>query len=387
MSEPRRPTGRNEVALRMRKDREWSQDRLAAAMQETGRRLGIKGVPTNRGTIIREIGRVERGQIAVPDDMYLRLWCAVFDVQAADLFGHLETMTGSGAGGDTYAVTSHQFIPAHLGCDAVHQLWQSAEPASGQWAECRRIPLHHDTGTAELYLWPIGVGVIHLRQDLEPRSVAELAVWRRNSYPAARAWVDTQLAKLGAPTASAYVFSLYWLTRSCWTGPTLDAAVRLLSMPKHLLDRDDATCSDAELLSAGQMVERELLRDGIVERPDLTSFGARGVSIGYASWSGVAYHPVAPRRALAVDEIVACELMTQAVWCYTDAIVRQVEAGQDPVVPDAYGWRWLRGIRSRLTSPRAEEVGQHQTMREAIIATSKLDQQIHTAIDALRTGV
>lgn len=379
------PKRRNEVAIRMRMERGWSQRRQASEMQRVARDLGIAGLPASRDTIIKEISRVESGQIAVPDAMYSKLWCTVFDCDPSDLFGHLDAPAPDESTAETYAVTSHKFIPAHLGCTAIHKLWEQASPDETQWGPCRRLPLQHPTGTATLYLWPIGVAVIHLAEELEPRSIAELAVWRRTTYPQSQAWGDAQLTEiLGTRTETAYVLSVYWLARPKWSGPTLDAAVRLLSMPTHLLDREDATCGNAELLSAGEMVERELLRDLNVDRNDLVPFGARGVSVGYASWSSVAYHPTAPRRALAVDEIVRCELMVQAIWCYTHAIAAQIEAGEDPIVPAAYGWRFLRGIRSKLTAPRATETGQHHSMREAIIATSDLEKQLNTAINALR---
>jgi hypothetical protein len=81
---------------------------------------------------------------------------------------------------------------------------------------------------------------------------------------------------------------------------------------------------------------------------------------------------------------VACELLVQAIWCYTHEILRQVEAGQDPVVPVEYGWRFLRGVRSRLTAPRALETGQHNSMRDAVLLTSGLSRQLEAAMDALR---
>jgi hypothetical protein len=237
-----------------------------------------------------------------------------------------------------------------------------------------------------LYVWPFGVAVVHLREELELPSLGRLAVWRRTSYPLARAWSDRQFRALTGDQAvtTPYVFSAYWLRRPKWAAERLDTAMRLLAMPSVLLDREDETEEVESLLCGAELVERNLLRDGAVERADLCSFGARGVSIGYASWSGVAYHAVAPRRALAVDELVACQLLVQAIWCYTYEILRQVEAGKDPVVPDAFGWRFLRAVRSRLTAPRALETGQHNSMRDALLLTSGLSRRLEAAMDALR---
>jgi len=375
----------NVVAVAMRQAKGWSQLRLAEEFQITGRRIDQRGVPGNHATIVKEISRVEGGRIAIPDEMYLRLWCETFQCDASELFGHLDSPSVGEDGRATYAVTSHKFIPAYVGCTAVRSLRPQATLAPGQWAECHRMRLDHPTGKADLYIWPFGVTVVHLREDLEFRSVAELAVWRRQSYPISRAWADAELTALTDSTVTTpYVLSAYWLSRPKWSGDALDTAVRLLSMPSVLLDRESEKCEDAEMLSAAEMVERELLRAGAVDRGDLVAFGARGVSIGYASWSGVAYHPVAPRRALSVDEVAACELLAQSIWCYTHEILRQVETGIDPVVPAEYGWRFLRAVRSRLTAPRALETGQHHSMRDAILVSSRLAEQLKSATDALR---
>jgi hypothetical protein len=174
------------------------------------------------------------------------------------------------------------------------------------------------------------------------------------------------------------------LTRPKWAGDQLDIAMRLLCMPSVLLDRDgQGSAAEDRLLASADVIERTLLDDHNVDRPDLVGFGARGVSIGYASWSGVAYHPVAPTRALPENDLVACELLVQAIWCYTHEILRQVEAGDDPVVPAECSRRFLRGIRSRLTAPRAMESGQHNSMRDAVLSSSRLTRQLDSAMDAL----
>lgn len=373
----------NVVAIGMRTARGWSQLRLAEEFQTTARRLGQGGMPGNRSTIVKEISRVECGRIAIPDGMYLRLWCETFGCDASELFGHLDAPTLGEDGRATYAVTSHKFIPAYVGSSAVKNLTRTTAPVEGQWSECH---IAHVDPSADVYVWPFGVAILHLREGLELRSIAELAAWRRRTYPESRAWADRILTELaGAAVTSPYILSAYWLDRAKWSGETLDTAMRLLSMPSVLLDREgDGSCDEAEMLSAAEMVERELLRDGAVERADLVPFGARGVSIGYASWSSIAYHPVAARRALSVEEMTACELMVQAIWCYTHEILRQVEQGLDPVVSPEYGWRFLRAVGSRLTAPRALETGQHNSMRDAILATSRLPGQLKAATDALR---
>jgi transcriptional regulator with XRE-family HTH domain len=379
----------NAVAIGMRQAKGWSQVQLAEEFERTFARLvqakALRGAPPKRSAIVKEISRVESGRIAIPDDMYLRLWCEAFGCDAAELFGHLDAPVLDKDGRATFAVTSHKFVPAYLGCDGISAIRDLAETADGQWVTCWRAGLQHPNASADVYVWPFGVAVTHIVEHLEFASLGQLAVWRRNSYPLARAWADHELGHLvGAEVETPYTLSAYWLTRPKWSGDQLDTAMRLLSMPSVLLDREEEAVDEDQLLSGAEQVERALLRDGTVDRADLMPFGSRGVSIGYASWSGVAYHPVAPRRALSVNEMVSCELLVQAIWCYTHEIQRQVETGRDPVVPVEYGWRFLRGIRSRLTAPRPVESGQHAGMRDAVLATSGLSRQMESAIDALR---
>ena len=119
-----------------------------------------------------------------------------------------------------------------------------------------------------------------------------------------------------------------------------------------LLERDDEE-NDASLGHA-ELVERSLFTQGF-DHAEIVPFGLKGIAIGCASWSGVVYCPLAPRRALTQEELVTTELATQAMWTYCEHINGQVEQGKDPYVRDEYGWRFLRGVRSRLTNARPQE--------------------------------
>jgi hypothetical protein len=148
-----------------------------------------------------------------------------------------------------------------------------------------------------------------------------------------------------------YVFSLYRVTSGPWTaGPEF-------------------------LLATG------------FDHPDIISFGVRGVSTGYAGWSGVAYAAHSHERSLTIDELVACELTVQALWCFSRQIQQLVEDGQDPSTQEDFGWRFLRAASSRLTAARAQETAQHVLMREAIMKTSGLAERLRSAQDALRDSV
>src|SRR5262249_34313285 len=152
-------------------------------------------------------------------------------------------------------------------------------------------------------------------------------------------------------------------------------------IPRVLLERDDHR--ERPSRAHAELVEQSLLRDGF-DHPEIVDFGMKGISLAFASWSGVVYHPTAPARALTEDELVACELSLQAAWSYCNFIRAEVERGRDPVVPPEYGWRFVRGLRSRLTAERPQETSQHRSMREAVVETSGLSRHLTHAVETLR---
>ena len=149
-----------------------------------------------------------------------------------------------------------------------------------------------------------------------------------------------------------------------------------------LLERRDGDLGP-EALAQAEVAERVCLRDGF-NRPDIATFGIEGVSVGYASWSGVSYLPLCPGRAVDPEDLATFETVVQALWCYTHVISVAVEAGEDPVVPEAYGWRFLRACVSHLTSARPQETGPDRMAKDAILRSSRLATQLADVCVVLR---
>lgn len=286
----------------------------------------------------------------------------------------------SPAASDRLGIRSHKFIAAHIG---VHAARQICNPGTPTGEGHRTVAVHHSSGTCNLHIWPHGVAIFHLVEELDLPNIAHLAVWRYRSYEENLAWATAQLRQLSGDDAiaAAYVLSVYWLHSPPWVGRVLDTAMRIICAPRVLVDRERAGSDDC--LVAAQQAERELLAEGF-EHGEMRSFGLAGASLGYASWSGVAYHPLDSARCLAEDDLVAYELRMQAIWAYCDHINGQVEQGRDPEIGHEYGWRFLRAARSKLTNPRCQETGQHRSMREAVYETSGLAGHLQQAIEVLR---
>ncbi|MEO7194566.1 MAG: hypothetical protein ABIZ05_07050 [Pseudonocardiaceae bacterium] len=370
----------NTVIIRLREEAGWGRPRLAKEFELVGRRHKL--TTPEPAAMEKQIYRLETGRTVRPTPLYSELYCLTFNRTALDLFGDL---TAGVPAGPTCAARSHKFIPVFIGAEAASTLSAAGNfcHAEDQWTECARLEVEHPSGLCHLYVWPFGVALFHVVEELELDSVAQLAVWRYVTCERNMRWAGDQLRALtgGETPGQPYVLSLYWVDRPAWQGRELETALRLLCMPRVLVQRADTI--DESCRAPAELVERALLRDGF-DHPELVDFGMKGTSLGYASWSGVVYHPIARDRALREDELVACELSAQAVWAYCDHLRQQVEKGNDPDVPAEFGWRFLRGVRSRLTTERPRETSQHRSMRDAVVQTSGLDRHLTQTLEILR---
>lgn len=323
-----------------------------------------------------------------------KLWFKLPEQHTATATSHDDQQTSAplipvgacgGSDQDSFAVVSHKFIPAYLGAETARRL--SAEPSFRQfphdWLECHVTAIDTDSGPCRLYVFACGVAVFHVCEQLEFSSVTSLAAWRWRSYRSALDWTSSRLSDLldpigGEGVRSEYVLSLYWLQRPAWDGPDLDTAMRLISVPSVLINQEPSGH-----VQETDAAEQSIFLDGLCH-PDLVPFGVQGVSLGYASWSGVSYHPLADDRALSIDDLVSYELTVQAMWCYSHRILAEVEEGRDPTVPAEYSWRFIRAAHSRLSAARAQETSQHRLMREAILSTSGLNERLRAAQEVLR---
>ena len=287
-------------------------------------------------------------------------------------------------------VISHKFLPVYLG-ERLSPLYAAGAPRpSGPGGLDRRVLPggHRSARTSTVHIYACGIAVVHLEEHQRVRSLTELAVWRYRSYIAERAWVGQQMTRLLGRHAGGqavepspepeYVLSAYELREHSWAGPGLDTALQLLTTPSVLVNRQDP----ANVTALGVGVEDAKFQGGWAH-PEAVAFDG-GASRGVAGWSGVAYHPHLNERALTMGHIVDLELDAQALWALSSHILHVIEDGQDPVMPEAYGWRFLRGAYSRLTTARPTETAQHRVMREAILATSELPDRLRAAQDALR---
>ena len=354
-----------------RQRRGWSQSELIGHLRAAARSMG-RELPED-STLRGMVSRWERGHHK-PHPMYGQLFDAVYDARATE--GH----------GAELALRSHQFIPAWLGPESVRRAVElhCMDPDLDHWTEPHRCALPAPAGAAscDLYVWPHGVAILHVVDDLIFPSLAGLAVWRQRTYDDRLAWA-TELLQEAAPAATAaYVLSLYWMLDTPWAGDDHSTAMRLLCMPRVLVSKLDGGCEHQH------QAETRLTEDALLasrwDNESVQPFGVDGTSAGYASWSGVVYQAREPSRALEERALIDYELGLQATWAYCGHINGEIEQSRDPIVADDWGWRYLRSMRLRLANPRPQEPGQHRAMREAILQTSGLLGHLDQAIETLR---
>ncbi|MEV5822881.1 hypothetical protein AB0L22_27350 [Micromonospora haikouensis] len=372
----------NLVLVNRRKAAGWeSRKRAARELHRLGLQHGIRETPTVEA-IEKAMYRHETGRVAVTDAIYRQLYCIAYDANPHDLFGELTNGTEERP---HFSVRSHKFVPAFVGAEGAALIQDSAGCVltEDQWSTCHSAPVDHPEGECTLYVWPCGSVVFHLVETMQLSTIASLAFWRKVSYGDNIKWAADYLSRVvpGIDETALYVFGAHWLTEPAWPGELVEPALRIMATPSVLLHRDRPM--DDDHLAHAELIEQSLLSEAY-DHGGIESFGVRGISSGYASWSGIVYHPIATDRSLTEPELVACELAVQSMWAFTDAITRQIEHGSDPDVPPEYGWRYLRGVRSRLTTSRPRETGQHQAMRQAILRTSDLMPALEQAIETLR---
>jgi hypothetical protein len=369
----------NGVLIEHRHARGWGRGRLASEFERIGRELGIS-TPA-RAAMEKAIYRHETGKSQVTDEVYLRLYCAAFSATTHQLFGDLTALGATPA--STFNITSHKFMPVYLGLDEIEKLKSllSGQSDLVEWAECWSTIIDHPHGKCTVYGFPWGSLVYHLEEKLSMALLAEVAVWRKESYERELEWTAKHVySVLGSDRGGAeYILTAFWMQSPKWDGVQLETAMKLLCTPRVLIDHG----SDQPSVGHAELIEQAMLRAGY-ENQGIVEFGVHGISHGYASWAGVSYFPLAARRALPAELLVGFEIVVQALWSYCQHVRAQVEAGSDPVVPSGYGWRWLRGVRSRLSGARPQETAQQAVMRAAILQTSELHNHLTATLEILR---
>lgn len=376
------PSPLSQALIALRKERGWSRTRLARELHRLGLEMNLS-VPSvtaiERATMRHELGE----NLPRASDIYAQLYPRALGIAAEDLFPVQSRLALPGQ----FSVTIHQFIPVMLGdCGDRLNSALAADPTEIGWAQAHQAGLAWPqadpatNATVTVFAW--NVAVAHLATQLSFASISELAIWRRRSHRQLRQQVAEHLGSLvQRDLAADYVLTCLWLTEPMWEDADLHTAIHLLCSPRSLLGTGENDLDDD--LEHALMIEEKLFRDGYAPS-DHIDVGVDGITLGRASWAGVAYHPLNTRAALAESELVNCELLVQGLWALCDDIQRQGNAGTDPAMPVGHDWRWLRSCRARLTTPAPTEPNQVRRLRAGIVQTSDLATKIGEAIELLK---
>ncbi len=282
-----------------------------------------------------------------------------------------------------YSLTAHLIKPVYVGLehDPV-----DLEPIDGSHRHVSPGNSYRVNENTDLHLFGFGVAVAHERHELTFSHIAELAVWRSQTFQECLTTRNTLELLTGVDRSelyraeTAYVLSTFVLDEPAWNpGDQLNAAIRLLSSPSVVLKAPKAKSeypADIHFTDEDIAFEESLL---VSDYPivDGVDFGIDPLSCGFASWAGVAYYPCNKDRALDPDYLTDFEIQMQAVWCIANAMASGVAPG---------GYDEAQGIRSlvrRLSQIGANEGHQYLRMREALIETSRVKEVARDAVDYL----
>ncbi|MGW4528339.1 hypothetical protein [Amycolatopsis sp. NPDC004378] len=373
----------NEVLRACREERGWSLYRAAFELHRIAQEAELPMTATVE-SVRRALMRHEDGKSSPkrPDDPYAQLYSLAYRRRPEELFGNLRPPASKDG---AFLVHAHQFVPVYVGA-AVTELATtlSAAPVTVGWAQAQRVDLVLDDDgnppvRGVLYLFTWGVAVWHVLTPHRAEMIADVSVWRRETHRSTRHRLAAYLAGLldRGRMHARYVLTAFWLVEPAWTGRDLLTAMRLLTSPRALLGNADGDHHHA------RRIEQRLFSEGFAPE-DHVPIGVDGVSLGWASWAGVAYHPVAPAAALTEDDLATVELLAQGLWCLCEELDQQVRDGEDPKLPADHDWRWLRGRRAAIVRGDANEPAQLRALRAAIVTTSELDQKLNETVQLLR---
>lgn len=384
---PRKP---NNVLAECRTTLRLSHEKLAYLVREKAKEKSVQ--IGNLDSVTRHIKRIEAGQVQDPSAVYKNLLCSVLKKTESSLFGTVSSPVKHGdpygPEADTQAtafrLVNHKLIPAFIGPGVAESAINNLvlRETSNHSVQCYYCALNHPRSevSADLWIWPFGVALFHLAEEVEFTCLASFAIWHRRVYDEQMDWAsETIKTVLGSDASPQYAMPINWITRSIWVDREIGTALRILSAPRILLQRTAHT--EASDFAHAELVERSFFQNGLFQL-DASEFGIEGISVGVASWSGIVYFPISPHRALSESEVMTYERTVQAAWSYCDWIRSQVEIGEEPDVRSQHGRRLLRALRSLITNPRPEESSQVYPLRVAVLETSGITEHLNQATDA-----
>ena len=281
-----------------------------------------------------------------------------------------------------FSVECHKFVPVYLGRNADEGL-RGAEFKS-PWSEYTVV----ERDEANLHVLPLGVGVWHLRHELEFPTLADSAIWRRRTYREIiedRHVITTSTSEVLAalqsdvsdPLAFAvgnlgYVLSVMVLNEPLWDDPDrLRTAIKMLSCLTPLQSED----GDEQAREEAIRLENELLGTGF-DHKDVVEFGVSGNDVGFACWAGVSYHEFSGRPSRLRERIIEFEIAVQGLWWYTSCIKEVCLSRSLTAKAKKQLQEHVRAVTrqlGRLKTIGATEVSSQRTMCEAVLTTSRLE--------------
>jgi transcriptional regulator with XRE-family HTH domain len=256
---------------RLRERREelgWTQVRAALEIRSAAARAGLPDLAVDGNMV----SRWERG--IRPSRFYVR-WIAEAYGRAVGALGLTapaapRTLGRTRGSNRTLMVRSHKFVPMYCTSAALAAI--ATRPLS---AARYQVAAGGNCATSvSAHLFPFGIVVFHICEEIEFPGVVWLAAWRKATYHHVRAAIDAELAEISGTALTEYVFSVYDILQHPWaSGRPLRSGVRLVSMPSVLLPRSQRWDVSQAEVSRGHELEERLITQGF-DHSEIVSSGS-----------------------------------------------------------------------------------------------------------------
>jgi hypothetical protein len=199
----------NNVLIESRTTLSLSHKKLAYLLREKAKECGVSIGTLD--SVTRHIKRIEAGHVRYPSSVYKDLLCAVLKKTESFLFGTVyceadRNSLDNSTQTRTFLLRNYKLVPAFIGADvaerAIDSLVMRTETGP---ADCYHCTLAHprDGVVSDLWVWPFGVVIFHLVEDVKFSDLANFAIWHRRVYDEQMRWVNETIESLLASNASA----------------------------------------------------------------------------------------------------------------------------------------------------------------------------------------
>lgn len=251
-----------------------------------------------------------------------------------------------------------------------------------------KIPIEKDI---ELIWFDFGIAVWHLYKPMETNRIFDFSIHRRKLYKELLnekhkvCLITSEILNLiginfnipfNRLSKVGYALSFVDIHDFACENSFVSNALKLFSSPSVLFPTDigleDENGINPEKIDELENLEITYIKNGVPDK-DHYSFEVKGITTGFASWSGVStFIQDGALHNRTLLEFVEYELYIQSIWWYCSHFKRLAVDGDSDFVKSHFNINKLKGRFASLLSVLPRESAVQRLYKEAIIETSRI---------------